>query len=127
MIGSEPLLELRRLDSGWSDLQVWLPVERPFKTVAQGKKDISVLFEPTDNTSLASFTSTKDHLLLTVLNDVRTEIQVYTQIDFLDRSQIAGLPAMGRLCSRQHYSSDFWLTMRDFEHPIPVHGYNALQ
>jgi prolyl oligopeptidase len=94
----------------------------PLKPWLKGKKDITVLFEPTDRTSLASFTSTKDHLLLTVLNDVRTEIQVLTlgKGKKWISSEIAGLPAMGRLRITpvdSNNSNDYWLTVRDFVTP----------
>ena len=39
-----------------------------------GKRDFTALFAPTDNTSLAGYTWTKNHLVLNVLEDVKNKL-----------------------------------------------------
>src|SRR3546814_306544 len=43
-----------------------------------GGREFTVLFEPTDTTSLAGVTATANHLVLNVLDDVKNDLQVLT-------------------------------------------------
>ena len=49
-----------------------------FKKWMKGKKQVTVLFEPTDSTSYQGLDVTRDHLLLTTLDDVKDQIEVLT-------------------------------------------------
>jgi prolyl oligopeptidase len=44
-----------------------------------GQRDFQVLFEPTKNTSLASWTGTKTRLVINVLSDVKNKITVFSR------------------------------------------------
>lgn len=46
-----------------------------------GKRDFEVLFAPTDTTSLAGSSWTKNHLVLNVLDDVKSRLSVLTPTD----------------------------------------------
>ncbi|GAA1877581.1 prolyl oligopeptidase family serine peptidase [Asanoa iriomotensis] len=50
----------------------------PFGAYLEGRRDLSVLFEPDDRTSLGSFAWTRNHLILTTMTDVRTRLHVLT-------------------------------------------------
>ena len=46
-----------------------------------GKRELSVLFKPTASSSLAGFTSTRNYLLLNILENVRNRIEVVSYAD----------------------------------------------
>src|SRR5690606_17647261 len=49
-----------------------------FDAFMAGGRDFTVLFEPTDTTSLAGVTATANHLVLNVLEDVKNDLRVLT-------------------------------------------------
>ena len=49
-----------------------------FDDFMAGKRDLQVLFEPTDSTSLAGATWTRNHVVLNVLDDVKNRLTVLT-------------------------------------------------
>ena len=93
----------------------------PLKKWLRGKKKISVLFTPDEKSSLARFSTTKDHLLLTILRDVKTEIEVWTPSrKAWVQSEVQGIPSMGQLRITPmdaNNSNDYWLTVRDYITP----------
>jgi prolyl oligopeptidase len=94
----------------------------PLKKWLKGKKNISILFEPDTQSSLLTYTTTRDHLIVTVLNDVKTELFVLTQgkKNHWTESKIEGLPTMGQLRiwpDDSNKTNDYWLTVRDFVTP----------
>ena len=65
-----------------------------------GKKKLTVLFEPTETTSLQRWSKTKNHLVLTVLDNVRTRVEVLTpdkEGKSWARAPMAGLPELARV------------------------------
>ncbi len=93
----------------------------PLKKWLRGRKKIEVLFIPDDNSSLARFSTTKDHLLLTILKDVKTEIEVWTPArKTWTKSTLPKIPKMGQLRVTpvdEYTSNDYWLTVRDYITP----------
>ncbi|MDP6934735.1 MAG: S9 family peptidase, partial [Myxococcota bacterium] len=68
----------------------------PLKKWMKGKGRLEVLFEPTDRTSLAGFSPTRNHLLLNVLDNVRNRIEVLTPgRKGWTRGPLPGLPEFG--------------------------------
>ncbi|MCO4747098.1 MAG: S9 family peptidase [Proteobacteria bacterium] len=64
-----------------------------YKKYTKGKARFEVLFEPTDTTSLSGFSFTRDHLVLTVLDNVNSRIRVLTPGKTgWTRSEVSGLP-----------------------------------
>ncbi len=47
-----------------------------FDEFVKGSRDFHLVFEPTENTALASYTFTKNHLILNVLEDVKNRLYV---------------------------------------------------
>ena len=100
-----------------------------FDAFMAGERKFDVLFEPTDSTSLESYTWTKSHLVLNVLDDVKNRLRVltYSQIAGMDdgwiQSDFAGAPAIGTLGVRavDDDSSDAaWLTATDYLTPTTL-------
>ena len=92
-----------------------------FDAFMAGKREFDVLFEPSDTTSLAGASFTKNHLVLNVLDDVKNKLTVLTHGDGRWWSRpLEGLPAFGTI-SAQAVDSDesdaLWLTVTDYLTP----------
>ena len=73
MISGQILLELKK---DWPERQLkqGALVAMPIKSIVAGKPVVTLLFEPTATVSIQSVTRTKDHILVTVLDDVKTKV-----------------------------------------------------
>ena len=100
-----------------------------FDDFMAGKRDFAVLFEPTDRSSLESFTWTRSHLVLNVLDDVKNRLRVltYSRAPGMDQGWIAGdfvgAPAIGTLEVRAvdaDASDAVWLTATDYLTPTTL-------
>ncbi|MDE2407026.1 MAG: S9 family peptidase [Xanthomonadaceae bacterium] len=95
-----------------------------FDAFMAGKRDITVLFKPTANTSLAGYAMTKDHLILNVMEDVKSRLTVLTPgKDGWTRSDFVGAPAMGTVAVTEvdpDESNAVWLTATDFLAPTTL-------
>jgi prolyl oligopeptidase len=60
-----------------------------------GARSFDLLFEPGPRTSLASYTVTRNHVVLRILDNVRSRIEVLTPKKRWARSAIPGLPELG--------------------------------
>ncbi|MGX5732275.1 prolyl oligopeptidase family serine peptidase [Pseudoxanthomonas beigongshangi] len=89
-----------------------------------GKREFDVLFEPTDRTSLASFTFTRHHLVLNVLEDVKNKLSVLTPGEGgWKKSEFVGAPAFGTLgvsAVDADESDAVWLTATDYLTPTTL-------
>jgi prolyl oligopeptidase len=67
-----------------------------FERFLAGDRTFHILFEPTDRTSLAAFSTTRDHVLLTTLDNVRNRL---FSLSFRDgswqREPLSGVPEIG--------------------------------
>ena len=95
-----------------------------FDDFMAGKRDFDVLFEPTDRTSLASFTFTRHHLVLNVLEDVKNRLSVLTPGEGgWKKSEFVGAPAFGTLgvsAVDADESDAVWLTATDYLTPTTL-------
>lgn len=67
-----------------------------FDDFMSGSRKFDSLFQPTDNSSLASFGATKDHLFINVLEDVKSRLYVFTQgTDGWKKREFRGAPLFG--------------------------------
>lgn len=89
-----------------------------------GRGDWQVLFEPTETTSLASFSPTRDHVLLNVLDNVKNQIYV---LSFLEgqwqRRPLAGAPEIGTSSVSAvdpDESNDYFITSSDYLTPTTL-------
>jgi prolyl oligopeptidase len=95
-----------------------------FDDFMAGKREFDVLFAPTERTSLASYTWTRNHLVLNVLDDVRNRLSVVTPKDGAwARSEFVGAPAFGTLgvsAVDSDESDAVWLTATDYLTPTTL-------
>ncbi|SDQ62902.1 prolyl oligopeptidase family serine peptidase [Pseudoxanthomonas sp. CF125] len=95
-----------------------------FDDFMAGKRKFDVLFEPTDSTSLAGATWTKNHVVLNVLDDVKNKLIVLTPSSGgWKKSEFAGAPALGTIGVGAVDSDDsdaVWLTVTDYLTPTTL-------
>ena len=77
-----------------------------FDDFMAGKREMTVLFEPDAQSSLAGATWTKNHVVLNIMRDVKNELTVLTPGKDWARSQFAGAPAVGNVVSVSAVDSD---------------------
>ena len=95
-----------------------------FDDFMAGKREFDVLFEPTGTSSLASFTWTRHHLVLNVLDDVKNRLSVLTPgKDGWSRQPFVGAPAFGTIevgAVDDDDSDALWLTATDYLTPTTL-------
>ena len=108
------LIELR---SPWTVEEATYPagalLAANFEAFLKGDRKLHVLFEPTDRTSLAAWAGTRNHILLTTLDNVRNRISVLTFKDGTwQRAPLTGVPDIGTATVSpvdEIESDDYWL------------------
>ncbi len=95
-----------------------------FDDFMAGKREFEVLFEPDEHRALAGYTWTKSHLVLNVLEDVKSKLSVLTPGDAgWNRSAFAGAPEIGTVgvaAVDPDESEAVWLTATDFLTPTTL-------
>lgn len=98
-----------------------------FDDFLAGGRDLTVLFEPDDSTSLAGATWTKSHLVLNVLDDVKNRLHVLTPPadggGSWAHSDMLGAPSIGTVAVRavdSDASDDVWLVATDYLTPTTL-------
>lgn len=95
-----------------------------FDDFMAGKRKFDVLFEPTDSTSLAGTTWTKNHVVLNVLDDVKNKLVVLTPSNSgWKKSEFAGAPALGTIGVSAVDSDELdsvWMTVTDYLTPTTL-------
>ncbi len=119
------VLELREpYEAGGKTFKAGSLITANFNDFMAGKRDFSVLFEPTDKTSLAGSTFTRDHLVLNVMEDVKNKLRVLTPgKDSWASSEFVGAPTIGTLgvgAVDADDSNAVWLTATDFLSPTTL-------
>ncbi|BAL86471.1 putative prolyl oligopeptidase [Actinoplanes missouriensis 431] len=69
---------LIRLRTPWREFPAGALIVTDFDDFLAGGRDLTVLFQPDDRTSLSSYAWTRHHLLLATLADVKTRIEILT-------------------------------------------------
>lgn len=96
-----------------------------FDAFMAGERDFDVAFTPTENSSLASFAPTKDHLLLNVLEDVKNRIYVLTpQAGKWQQKPLQGAPEIGTVTVRPvdaDHSNEYWMVSSDYLSPTTLY------
>ncbi len=95
-----------------------------FDDYTSGKRELEVLFEPDEKSSLASYAWTRSHLVLNVLQDVKNKLVVVTpEAGGWKRSEFVGAPTIGSLAVSAVDPDDseaVWLTSTDFLTPTAL-------
>jgi prolyl oligopeptidase len=89
-----------------------------------GKRELTLLFSPTQTASLASFTWTRHHLLLNILENVASRIEVLTpNAGAWQREPLRGAPELSSAFaegSDPDHSDEFFLTVSGFLRPTSL-------
>jgi prolyl oligopeptidase len=84
-------------------------------------RDLTVLYEPDEHTSLESYSWTRDHLILTTLSDVQTHLEVRTPAeDGWRRNPLPGVPPLGVahvVDTDPHSGDEYFLDTESFTEP----------
>jgi len=95
-----------------------------FDEFIAGKRKFDIAFEPSPNTSLASYGATKDHFYINVLEDVKNRIYVLTPTkDGWKREPLTGAPQFGTVGVSSvdpDESNDYFLTVTDYITPTTL-------
>jgi len=92
-----------------------------YKKWKKGKRKVTVLFEPGERTSLADWDITTEHVVLEILDTVRSRIEVLTpERKDWTRAPLAGLPELGEVTVwpvDTDHSDALWLRVTGFLTP----------
>lgn len=95
-----------------------------FDDFLKGDRNFDVAFEPTDNSSLAGFSNTKDHLLINVMEDVKNRIYVLTPgTDGWKKETLIGAPEIGTVDVSpvdEDESNLYWMNVSDYLNPTTL-------
>lgn len=119
------LLELRDpYEAGGKTWPSGALIATKFDDFMAGKRDFTELFAPTDNTSLAGSSWTKDHLVLNVMEDVKNKLTVLTPGEGAwARKPLAGPPTIGTVsvgAVDADESDAVWVTATDYLTPTTL-------
>ena len=119
------LLELREpYEAGGRTWPAGSLIATNFDAFMAGKREFTALFTPTERTSLSSYTWTKSHLVLNVLDDVKNRLSVLTPAaGEWKRSEFTGAPTFGTLAVSPvdpDESDAVWLTATDYLTPTTL-------
>ena len=99
-----------------------------FDRFLRGERVFEVLFEPSANTALSSVTTTKDHVVINVLEDVKNRLYVLTPSNTESpaawrREPLVGAPAFGTVnvtAVDSDDSNDYFMTSTDYLTPTTL-------
>jgi prolyl oligopeptidase len=96
-----------------------------FEEFMQGKRNLAVLFEPTDRKSLASYSPTKNYVILTELDNVKSRLFVLSrQAGSWRRAELPGAPEFSTARASavdEDESDDYFMTASDYLTPSSLH------
>ena len=96
-----------------------------FDRFMAGEREFDVVFEPTETSSLAGYSATKDYIILNVLEDVKNVVYVLKKDgDEWNKSPMKGAPAIGTVGVRPidpDHSNAFWMTSSGYLNPTTLY------
>ncbi|HEX7816778.1 prolyl oligopeptidase family serine peptidase [Dyella sp.] len=96
-----------------------------FDDYMAGKRDLTVLFEPNDTTALDSFSWTRNHLILTLMDNVVNRIEVLTPGPGQWKKQsLGGAPKLSTISAGgidDDHSDEYFLTVTGFLQPTTLY------
>lgn len=91
----------------------------------QGKRELTVLFEPTDSTALDGYSWTRHQLILNVMDNVVNRLEVLTpQAGDWKRESLGGAPKLSTIAAGgvdEDSSDDYFLTVTGFLQPTTLY------
>jgi prolyl oligopeptidase len=95
-----------------------------FDDFMKGGRNFDVIFEPTDTTSFAGFSPTKNHFILNVLDNVKNRLYVLTHSEKgWMREPLKDAPSFGTVSASgvdAEESDDYFLTVTDYVTPTTL-------
>jgi prolyl oligopeptidase len=95
-----------------------------FDAFLAGARKFDVLFEPAERRSLERWAATRDHLLVTELDNVRSRVHVLTRdAGAWKKTELPGVPKFGHAVASavdSDFSNDYFLTVDDFLTPVTL-------
>jgi len=102
-------------------------VSANFTSLIKGKKEIQLLYEPDAFSSVSTVATTKNHLLLNILNNVKSELYTYvfTNNEWVKTKVKA--PELGTigLSDTDEFSDDYFFTFQNFLTPNSLFAANS--
>jgi prolyl oligopeptidase len=96
-----------------------------FDDYMAGKRDITVLFEPTDTTALDAYSWTRHQLILNVMDNVVNKLEVLTPgVGAWKREPLGGAPALSTIAAGgvdDDTSDDYFLTVTGYLQPTTLY------
>ncbi len=97
-----------------------------FDDYMAGKRELTVLFEPTDTTALDAYSWTRHHLILNVMDNVVNRLEVLTpQAGAWTRVGLGGAPALSTIAAAgvdADENDDYFLTVSGFLQPTTLYA-----
>jgi prolyl oligopeptidase len=90
-----------------------------FDDFMSGKRELKVLFEPTETASLAGYNFTRHYMILNVLDNVKNRLTVFTPGDW-NQASFPGAPELGTVSAYAvdpDESDDYFMNVTDFLTP----------
>jgi prolyl oligopeptidase len=95
-----------------------------FEGFLKGERRLDLLFEPTERTSLAGYSPTRNHVLVNELDNVKNRVYVRTRRDGRwTREALPGMPAFGTVTASavdDEESDDYFMTATDYLTPTSL-------
>ncbi len=95
-----------------------------FDAFMKGGRQFDVVFEPSETTSLAGFSATKNHFIMNVLDNVKNRLYVVSHSDKgWTREPLKGAPSFGTVSVAgvdSDDSDDYFLTVTDYVTPTTL-------
>jgi prolyl oligopeptidase len=95
-----------------------------FDDFLAGSRELTVLFEPDEHTSLSYHQWTRNHLILATLQDVKSRFEVLTPADGWARAPLAGVPEVGSadiMDTDPDVSDEYFLNASGYTQPATLH------
>jgi prolyl oligopeptidase len=113
---------------GGTSYQIGTLLAARFDAFLAGDRELTVLFEPDPHTSLTYHAWTRNHLILNMLRDVRSQLEVLTPADGeWRRAALAGVPEFAHtdiVDTDPHDSDEYMLVSSGFTEPDTLrHGH----
>lgn len=102
-------------------------VSANFTSLINGKKEIQSLYEPDAFSSVASIASTKNYLLVNILNNVKSELYTYAYTNNKWIKTKVNAPELGTigLSATDEFSDDYFFTFQNFLTPNSLYASNT--
>jgi prolyl oligopeptidase len=89
-----------------------------------GERQFDVLFAPTERRSLSGWSATKNHLLITVLDNVKSRVSSWQHGDKgWQETPLPGMPEFGTVSASavdDDHGDEYWLTITDYLTPTSL-------